>query len=51
MRPAFIVQSGLGQLMAESNYGFHFQAFLKGSAGILIVSLLLAGLIALFVSL
>jgi len=51
IRPGFIAQSPLGQLMAESNYGFHLQAFLKGSVGILIVSLLLAGLITLFVSL
>lgn len=51
MRPRFIAQSPLGQLMAEANYGFHLQAFLKGSAGILIASLLLAGLIIFFVSL
>ena len=51
MRPAFIVQSGLGQLMAERNYWFHFQGFLKGSVGILIVSLLLAGLIMLWLAL
>lgn len=51
MRPAFIVQSGLGQLMAERNYWFHFRGFLKGSAGILVVSLLLAGLIMLGVAL
>jgi hypothetical protein len=37
--------------MAERNYCFHLQGFLKGSAGILVVSLLLAGLIILFVSL
>ena len=51
MRPAFIVQSGLGQLMAERNYWFHFQGFLKGSVGILVVSLLLAGLIMLVMTL
>lgn len=51
MRPAFIVQSGLGQLMGERNYWFHFQGFLKGSMGILVVSLLLAGLIMLWLAL
>lgn len=51
MRPPFIVQSGLGQLMGERNYWYHFQGFLKGSVGILIASLLLAGLIVLFVAL
>jgi len=47
IRPGFIVQSGLGQLMGERNYWFHFQGFLKGSVGITVVSLLLAGLIML----
>ena len=51
MRPPFIVQSGLGQLMGERNYWFHFQGFLKGSVGILVVSLLLAGVIMLGVML
>jgi hypothetical protein len=51
MRPAFIVQSGLGQLMAERNYWHHFQGFLKGSVGILVASLLLAGVIMLGVAL
>jgi hypothetical protein len=47
IRPAFIVQSGLGQLMGERNYWYHFQGFLKGSVGILGASLLLAGVIML----
>lgn len=47
VRPSFITQSPLGQLMAERNYRFHFQGFLKGSVGILIVSLLLTGVIML----
>ncbi|MEZ4735057.1 MAG: hypothetical protein R3E79_48800 [Caldilineaceae bacterium] len=47
MRPAFVVQSGLGQLMPERNYWFHLQGFLKGSVGISVVTLLLAGLIML----
>ena len=51
IRPAFIVQSGLGQLMAGRNYWYHFQGFLKGSVGILIASLLLAGVIMLGVTL
>jgi hypothetical protein len=51
IRPTFIAQSPLGQLMAKPNYGFHMQAFLKGSVGILVASLLLAGLIMFFVSL
>lgn len=51
LRPDFIVQSSVGRLMAERNYWFHFQAFLKGSVGILIVSLLVAGLIHLGVTL
>ncbi len=51
MRPAFIFQSSVGQLMATRNYWFHFQGFLKGSVGILIASLILAGLIMFFVSL
>lgn len=51
IRPAFIVQSGLGQLMGERNYWYHFQGFLKGSVGILIASLLLAGVIMLGVTL
>lgn len=49
--PDFIVQSSVGRLMAERNYWFHWQAFLKGSVGILVVSLLLAGLIRLGVTL
>lgn len=51
IRPAFIVESGLGQLMAKRNYWHHFQGFLKGSVGILVVSLLLAGVIMLAVTL
>ncbi|MEZ4869448.1 MAG: hypothetical protein R3C14_49450 [Caldilineaceae bacterium] len=51
IRPAFIAQSPLGQLMAERNYGHHFQGFLKGSVGILGVSLLLAGSITLLIAL
>lgn len=51
IRPTFIVQSGLGQLMGERNYWYHFQGFLKGSVGILIASLLLAGVIMLGVTL
>lgn len=47
LRPRFIVQSSLGRLMAERHYWFHLQGFLKGSVGILIASLLLAGLIRL----
>lgn len=47
VRPSFITQSPLGQLMAERNYRFHFQGFLKGSVGILLVSLLLTGVIML----
>lgn len=51
IRPAFIMQSDLGQLMGERNYWVHFQGFLKGSVGIPIASLLLAGVIMLGVAL
>ena len=51
IRPTFIAQSPLGQLMAERNYWHHFQGFLKGSVGISVATLLLAGLIMVGVTL
>lgn len=47
IRPAFIAQSPLGQLTSKRNYWHHFQGFLKGSVGISVVTLLLAGLLML----
>ncbi|MFN8444093.1 MAG: isoprenylcysteine carboxylmethyltransferase family protein [Caldilineaceae bacterium] len=45
IRPGFLAGSRLGTLMGERNYWYHFQGFLKGTAGITVVSLLLAAVV------
>ncbi|CAN5646640.1 hypothetical protein BH10CHL1_BH10CHL1_40690 [soil metagenome] len=49
IRPNFIFQSSVGVLMTERNYWFHFQGSLKGSIGIFLASLLIAGIVQIFV--
>ena len=43
LKPGFIVLPGTEGARGYSDYGFHFRAFLKGVAGALVVSLLVAG--------
>lgn len=42
-RPGFIRNNPLGKLMAKRYYWFHFVGFCKGSVGITVVSLVVAG--------
>jgi hypothetical protein len=44
IRPTFIMVPGTEDLKGYSDYGFHFQAFLKGLVGSLIASLVIAAL-------
>ncbi len=46
-RPQFLRHSRLGMLMEKPNYRFHFIGFCKGSIGITLVSLLVAGIMPL----
>ena len=43
LKPGFVVLPGTEGARGYSDYGFHFKAFLKGVAGALVVSLLVAG--------
>ena len=43
LRPGFVVLPGTEGARGYGDYGFHFRAFLKGVAGALVVSLLVAG--------
>lgn len=43
LTPGFVVLPGTEGARGYSDYGFHFRAFLKGVAGALVVSLLVAG--------
>ena len=43
LKPGFVVLPGTEGARGYSDYGFHFRAFLKGVAGALVVSLLVAG--------
>jgi len=45
-RPGFLRHSRLGQLMEGHDYWFHFVGFCKGSLGLSLVSLLVAGILA-----
>lgn len=51
IKPRFVILPGMEALLAKRRYGFHFVGFLKGTAGILVASPLLAligwGLLAL----
>jgi hypothetical protein len=47
-RPQFIILPGLDpELAGYNDYIFHFKGFLKGSAGILVASLIIAGIVIL----
>jgi hypothetical protein len=46
IRPAFVVLPGTEGAEGYGDYGFHFRAFLKGLAGAIIASLIIAGLAA-----
>ncbi|MGH3145129.1 MAG: hypothetical protein ACRDTR_04935, partial [Rubrobacter sp.] len=43
LRPGFVILPGTEGARGYSDYGFHFRAFLKGVAGAVVVSLLVAG--------
>lgn len=45
-RPHFLRRGRLGQLMTKRYYLFHFIGFCKGSVGLTLVSLLVAGVLA-----
>lgn len=45
-RPHFLRRGRLGQLMTKRYYLFHFMGFCKGSVGLTLVSLLVAGVLA-----
>ncbi len=44
VRPAFAVLPGTESAEGYGDYGFHFRAFLKGVAGSIVASLIIAGL-------
>lgn len=50
IRPRFMVLPGTEGMPGYADYGFHFRQFLKGTAGALIGSLLIAAFAALFSS-
>ncbi len=43
LKPGFVVLPGTEGARGYSDYGFHFRAFLKGVAGAIVVSLIVAG--------
>lgn len=47
IQPRFVVLPGTEGMAGYRDYGFHFRAFLKGTAGALIASMLIAGLVVL----
>lgn len=45
IQPKFIILPGTEGAKGYRDYGFHFRAFLKGSLGALIASLIIAGIV------
>jgi hypothetical protein len=48
IRPRFVVLPGTEGLAGYGDYRFHWRAFLKGSAGIVVVSGMVAGIVTAF---
>ena len=48
IQPRFIILPGTEGMVGYGAYGFHFRKFLKGTAGGLVASLIIAGLATLF---
>jgi hypothetical protein len=48
VKPRFVVLPGTEGMAGYDDYAFHGYAFLKGTAGILVFSLILAGIVPLF---
>jgi hypothetical protein len=44
VRPAFVVLPGTEGMAGYDDYAFHWRAFLKGTAGIAVLSVMVAGI-------